>query len=69
MEYIEEFEGYSRDKWWWFATYLEMAATICANPQMSAKTLNFSDVMVDYTKASEEFERQKARSIIFGNDD
>jgi hypothetical protein len=69
VEDREEFQDYQRDKWWWFVTYLELAATICAQPQLSAKNTGFDVLMSDYKKAAEEFEKQKKRSVLFGSTD
>lgn len=71
MAYLEEFENYRADKWWWFAAYLDLAASISADPKLSAKNTDFSDVVKEYITAMEEYERQKRRSlyVLYGVDD
>lgn len=68
---MEEFQNYKEDKWWWFATYLDLGATICANPQLSAKNRDFSEVVTDFLDAMNEYERQRRRSLftIYGIND
>lgn len=43
---MAEFWNYDEEKWWWFATYLQLAAAICAYPSLSAKNSDFKDNVV-----------------------
>ena len=71
MVHEEEFENYQQDKWWWFAAYLDLGATISANPNLSAKVSDFSVAIKEYLQAMEEYQRQKRRSLflIYDTDD
>lgn len=38
-----EFWNYEKESWWWFNTYLQLAAAICAYPTLSVKNSDFKD--------------------------
>jgi hypothetical protein len=38
---VEQIINYEKDKWWYFVTFLELGATISANPELSAKRTDF----------------------------
>jgi len=65
----EEFDNYRHDKWFWFQAYLELGAAISANPMLSAKTSNFSDLLKDFIEATEELEKYRRGILANGRND